>query len=81
LEHPEIPEQISQFLKKHIDSVMQLEVLLLVHARQEKAWLASQIASELRIDPAWTESTLAGFANAGILQRREAAYQFAPADA
>jgi hypothetical protein len=79
LEHPEIPIEIAEFLKKHIDSVMQLEVLLLVRTRADKDWLASDVASELRIDQAWTETTLAKFANAGILERSGSSYRFTSA--
>lgn len=76
--NPDIPSEIVEFLNRHIGSAVQLEVLLLVHSRTGQDCSAAGIASEFRIDPAWTEQALAGLASAGVLQRAGDKYRFMP---
>lgn len=44
----DIPQNVSQFIVDHINSVEQLETLLLLHAEPAREWTAEQIAKELR---------------------------------
>jgi hypothetical protein len=75
----DIPRDVVEFLADHIDSVVQLEVLLLLHSRRDAAWQAGDVARELRIDSGWTEAALAKLAAAGILdQPAPAAWRYAP---
>jgi len=53
-----IPERVKAFLAERIDSVVQLEALLLLHASPDAAFSPDALAHELRIDPAWAEPNL-----------------------
>ncbi|MGH7214793.1 MAG: hypothetical protein ACREIT_08515 [Tepidisphaeraceae bacterium] len=49
----DISEEVKGFLTEHIDSVMQLEVLLLLHADTRKQWQPADVARELRVETEW----------------------------
>lgn len=59
------------FLVEQLDSVAQLEALLLLHASPEQQFSAADLSRELRIDPAWAEPTLAGLSSRGTVTRIE----------
>lgn len=44
----DLPIHVRYFLQTSIDSIEQLQVLLLLHASPERAWTAQEIATELR---------------------------------
>ena len=62
-----IPQEVKAFIAEHIDSVMQLEVLLLLHKSPQQSFNASDLARELRIDPAWAQNQLADLTARGLL--------------
>ena len=45
----ELPETVRRFIIDHIESVEQLEILLLLLRRPDEAWSAQGVARELRI--------------------------------
>jgi DNA-binding HxlR family transcriptional regulator len=75
-----IPPPVRQFIADHIDSVMQLEVLLLLAAERQRAWTANDLAELLRIDPTWVDAQLRAMAAAGLVaqQADPAAFRFDP---
>jgi len=75
-----IPPRVRQFIADHVDSVMQLEVLLLVAAGPQRAWTAKDLAELLRIDPAWVDTQLRAMAAGGLLaqQADPATFRFEP---
>ena len=78
----DIPPEVRAFLARHIESVLQLEVLLLLRAHADHVWTADAVSREFRIDPTWTAEQLANLAAHGILGREESAgYRYAPATA
>ena len=62
-----ITPRVRQFIADHIDSVMQLEMLLLVAAQPRHAWTAKGLADLLRIDPAWVDAQLRAMAAGGLV--------------
>ena len=62
-----IPVEVKAFIAAHIESVLQLEVLLLLHAQAPRQFTAAELAQELRIDAAWVSVQLASLADAGVL--------------
>lgn len=46
---PDIPERVLHFISKHIDSVPQLEALLLLWQEPHKAWSVDEIASRVYV--------------------------------
>jgi len=43
-----IPAAVEKFIRRHIDSVEQLEVLILLRENPEREWSAASVARELR---------------------------------
>jgi hypothetical protein len=64
---PQIAQEVQAFIADHIESVVQLEVLLLLHANPQRIFSAADIATELRIDPAWAGEQLVNLCSRGIL--------------
>ena len=62
-----ITPQVRAFIAERIDSVMALEVLLLLAGSPQRRWTADALAQELRIDPAWTAAQLPALASGGLL--------------
>ena len=76
-----IPNEVRAFIAAHVESVLQLELLLLLHAQAPRAWTADELARELRIDPAWASGQLASLAGADVLaatQSNPPAYRYEP---
>jgi hypothetical protein len=73
-----IPPLVRQFIADHIDSVMQLEMLLLIASQPQRAWTAKDLAEMLRIDPAWVDSQLRAMAAGGLATQQPdpAAFRF-----
>ncbi|HYO08819.1 MAG TPA: hypothetical protein VER17_07580 [Tepidisphaeraceae bacterium] len=63
----DIPPEVKAFLADHIESVLQLEVLLLLRSRAGEGWSADAVSREFRIDSAWTGGQLATLAGSGLL--------------
>lgn len=76
----DIPAEVRSFLRDNIDSVLQLELVLLLRAHADQSWTASQVAQEFRVDAAAASELLARCVARGIVAvaGREAAYRFAP---
>jgi hypothetical protein len=74
----EIPKDVTDFIAAHIDSVVRLEVLLLLHARPGVSMEAADIARELRIDTDWTKTALEALEAIGVLARDASRYRYAP---
>jgi hypothetical protein len=77
----ELPSDVAQFIVEYVDSVEQLEVLLLVRATAPKDWDGPAVARELRIDSRSAGNRLAGMAARGLLVTTDEAagrYRFDP---
>ena len=79
----DISPAIRDFVVEHIDSVLQLEVLLLLFAQRERAFTTTEISEELRIDANWVDGQLSRMCISGILictsQSNVFSYQYQPA--
>jgi hypothetical protein len=65
-----IPARVKQLITDHVDSVMQLEVLLLLAGQAGQAarvWTAAELAQQMRVDAAWVDSTLRGMTGKGLV--------------
>lgn len=63
----ELPDDVIRFLNQHIDSVEQLEVLLLLHRAAESDWTAEMVAAALYTQPASAERRLAALCDDGLI--------------
>src|SRR5690349_12182060 len=66
----DLPEEVRRFIAQHIDSVEQLEILLLLHQQPGRAWSSEAVARELRIAPASAGERLEAMVHDGILLRQ-----------
>ena len=77
-----ISDEVRIFLADHIDSVLELELLLALRADPSRLWTGVELAQELKIDAGWADAQLVKFAGRGLLARSEDAppkYRYAPA--
>ena len=63
-----IPEDVKQFIYRHISSVMQLEVLLFLFNHSSQVWSMSSLVREFRVDAGWIETELEDLCAAGLLK-------------
>lgn len=74
-----LPQDVHQFLYQNIDSVEQLEVLLLLLHSPERGWGTEEVARELYSHPASIARRLALLLGQGLLRETEpGCYQYAP---
>ena len=79
-----LPKEVIDFIADHIDSALQLEILLLLHKHPERHWTAGEIDTQLRINREWVAEQLAVLSRQRLLQLTQGnagpSYQYAPAD-
>jgi predicted ArsR family transcriptional regulator len=63
----DIPDNVRALIASHISSVVQLELLLLLHAQPARERTAADISRELRIDAGWVTGQLRELTAAGLL--------------
>ena len=74
-----LPEDVHRFLYQNIDSVEQLEVLLLLRRVADRRWTADEVARELYSHPSSILHRMSSLAGRGLLRELEpACYQYAP---
>src|ERR1041384_7529453 len=76
-----IPIEVQQFVRTHIQSLDQLEVLLLVSALPDREWTTDAVYRVVLSTPALVEERLEGFVKTGLLTRSgtPSSYRYAPA--
>ena len=76
-----LPADVAAFIADHIDSVVQLEILLLLQAVPGKNFAAAELAKHLAVDAAWADAQLADLGTRGLLactSDPQPAYRYAP---
>lgn len=68
----DIPPDVRTLIARHVDSVVHLELLLLLYRDCDRGWTAADAAREMRIDPTWTVAQLDQLVAAGLLRRDDA---------
>lgn len=66
-----VPEPIRRFLSSHVDSVEQLEVLLLLRSAPDREWSVDEVNRELGSSISSIRTRLAVLASKGFLTARE----------
>lgn len=77
----DIPDEVKRFLAEYIESLFQLEVLLLVEAHPQRAWTAEHVDRETRIGLESLKGLLAMFEKRGLLSVSndgELSYRYQP---
>jgi len=79
----QIPPDVRQFVRREIKSVLQLEVLLLLHRTRHRAWTVMEVSQELGIDPEIAEEQILSLMQLGLIQamnRIPIGYSYDPED-
>ena len=76
-----IPREVQAFIRSHLNSVAQLEILLLLHGAPARPHSPEEVAEALRIDPAWAAAEMQRLHAGGLFQAaaEPAAYCYRPA--
>jgi hypothetical protein len=65
-----LSDELREFIREHIASVEQVEVLLLLYRSSPREWSAVGVGRELRIDPVSAARRLADFQERGLISVR-----------
>ncbi len=71
-----LPPDVQRFLAQHIDSVEQLEVLLLLQRTAPRDWSSAEVAAELRVAALSVETRLDGLQARGFATRAQDRYHY-----
>jgi hypothetical protein len=71
-----VPRDVGDFILRHIDSIAQLEALLLLRAHPEQAWDVATLARRLYATGAEVEQVLARLCADGLASANEGAYRY-----
>jgi hypothetical protein len=74
-----VAADVKEFILAHIDSIAQLEALLLLRATPEKPWDAGAAARRLYVGERDAQEILTRLAAEGLISRADNAYRYAPA--
>lgn len=66
----ELPADVQVFLREHIESYEQLELLLIVRADRESRWTEGSLGTRLRLSPSPVRAALDRLAAAGFVERQ-----------
>jgi hypothetical protein len=73
-----LSESVRTFIQQRIDSVAQLEILLLLHSRPDVLWAPDSLSTELRVSPAWTDQQIGLLARQGLVLKEGNTYRYKP---
>jgi hypothetical protein len=63
----DVPADVQRFLREYVESLEQLEILVLLRRRLDRAWSALEVADELRIRESVAEEELRRLCDRGVL--------------
>lgn len=73
-----VPEDIADFITRHIESVAQLEAMLLLRTNAAEVWSAELLSQRLYIREAEGATVLASLVECGIAQRDGNLFRYRP---
>jgi hypothetical protein len=77
---PIIPPVVADFIAANIDSVAEMEALLLLREQQGESWSGERVAERLYTNPGDALRALKALTGRGLLRVEDNAYQYAPAE-
>jgi hypothetical protein len=78
---PYVPDEVREFIIKHIATVPQIEALLLIWSSPEKRWSLRQVAARIYTSDAEAARALDGLCAGGLLVHREGNFALDPSTA
>lgn len=78
-----VPEDVRKLLARHINSVEQLEILLVLRRRPEVGWTATEVAEELRTSESSARTRLRDLSARGFVETVSSSetFRYAPSSA
>lgn len=76
MEDDSIPDDVRNFIFRHIDSVTQLEALLLLHRMPDEYWDVAKTAKRLYASETDVAEVLARLCNDGLLSLNKGVYRY-----
>jgi hypothetical protein len=76
-----IPDEVREFLLRQIDSVAELEALILLRKTEEQSWTADSVSRRLYVSEPAAAEILAHLAAAGLCVSDNGSYRYRPATA
>jgi hypothetical protein len=73
------PDEVLKFVDRYIDSVEQLEILLIL-CEGERDWSAAEIFQRIQSSAGSIQQRLSGLTQAGLLTESNGRFRFAPRD-
>jgi hypothetical protein len=70
---------VRTLIRRHVHSVGELELLMLLHAERDRSWSVAEICDALACPPSWAAAKLDGMSDAGLVQAAGTTWRFAPA--
>jgi hypothetical protein len=80
VQEPGVPAPVRRFIAGHIESVGQLEVLLLLRAAADKQWTTDEVARAVVTQPASAAGWLEQLRADGLLELSAERYRYDPPD-
>jgi DNA-binding IclR family transcriptional regulator len=75
----QLPSDVKAFIDKHIHSVAQLEILLMLQSEPERTWTAEEVTRHLYLQPQMTSQLLLEIVERGLANLTESGFRFRPA--
>lgn len=76
-----LPPAVRTLIRRHVHSVGELELLMLLHAERDRPWGVDDICEALACPPSWAEAQLEAMEDAGLVGRAGSEWRYAPATA
>jgi DNA-binding IclR family transcriptional regulator len=70
---------VRTLIRRHVRSVGELELLILLHAERDRSCGVDEICESLACPRSWAVAQLEAMASAGLLARADSKWRFAPA--
>jgi hypothetical protein len=74
-----LPPVVRRLIRRHVRSVGELELLMLLHAERDRSWRVDEICEALGCPRSWAITQLEAMAGAGLLQPDDGEWRFAAA--
>jgi DNA-binding IclR family transcriptional regulator len=71
-----IPEAVRKLIADHIDSVEQLEVLILLRSQRGRSWTVEEINDEIKSSTSSVEARLTALAARGLVERQGPTFRY-----
>jgi hypothetical protein len=72
---------VRTLIRRHVHSVGELELLVMLHAERDRGWSVAAICEALGCPKSWAVAQLAAMARAGLLERTDGKWHFSPESA